>query len=532
MPHDDSGEADRVLVSMRGIVKRFGSVTAVADADFELRRGEIHALLGENGAGKSTLMNLLYGLERPDDGVIEVDGESVDFRSPQDAIALGIGMVHQHFQLVPRLTVAENVILGSVGTRRLRLPDMNTVARDVEELGDRYGLPITGSALVADLSVGEQQRVEILRALYQGARILILDEPTATLAPIEVDQLIEKLRLLAADGAAIVMITHHLDEVMSAAHRVTVLRYGSRVATVQADETTSLELARLMVGRDIKMLSEVGEGIEGATDGSTTVGPLVLEVKSLTSAGADRSTDGGSSHRTFTDIDFEVRAGEIITIAGVEGNGQGELEEALLGLLRPAAGHVTLDGQDVTGATPSQLFDAGVGFIHSDRYRRGLIRELPVAHNLVYDRIDRPPYGSRFWLNPRAIAQRGRELVEEFSIAVRTPMATAGTLSGGNAQKVVLARALGTELKLLVAAQPTRGLDVGAIEFVWEQLRSYRDAGLAILLITTDLAEVTALSDRVFVIYRGRLTETPTNREKIGMAMGGAGSRQPERVPE
>ena len=662
---------------MRGIVKRFGAVTAVAGAHFDLRPGEIHALLGENGAGKTTLMNLLYGLERPDAGVIEIDGEPVRLRSAQDAIGLGIGMVHQHFQLVPRLTVTENVILGASAwrrnknaipaadsqrldktatpasrsegrsgaapapddrrrnkttpaadddQRRVRLPDLGAAAAEIEELGSRYGLPVSGAALVADLSVGEQQRVEILRALYRGARVLILDEPTATLSPAEIDQLIGKLRGMADDGAAIVMITHHLDEVMAAADRITVLRAGANVATVPAGDTSPLELARMMVGREVAMLSEVGEASKvgeadeidearGSRDGqgdetsrdskadrsekagpaaakqtaadeargsggagqapsaaaaaetARTAGAVVLAVKGLASTAAhqdsnsrfgssrggvsqplastdthqDSNSKFGSSRdgvsqplasadahlsgasRAFSGVDLEVRASEIVTIAGVEGNGQAELEEALCGLRRPASGRIKLDGADVTGAAPRKLLDSGVGFIPSDRYRRGLVRGLSVAENLVCDRIDRPPYGQRFRIHPAAIAARGAELVDQFQIAARSPAADAATLSGGNAQKVVLARALRADLRLLIAAQPTRGLDVGAIEMVWDHLRAQRDAGVAILLITTDLTEVMALSDRCFVIYRGRLTETPLDREAIGMAMGGAG---------
>ena len=591
---------------MRGIVKRFGAVTAVAGAHFDLRPGEIHALLGENGAGKTTLMNLLYGLERPDAGVIEIDGEPVRLRSAQDAIGLGIGMVHQHFQLVPRLTVTENVILGTGSQRRnknaipaadsqrldktaapasrsegwsgaapaaddgrrnettpvaddgrrnettpaagdgrrVRLPDLGAAAAEIEELGGRYGLPVSGAALVADLSVGEQQRVEILRALYRGARVLILDEPTATLSPAEIDQLIGKLRGMADDGAAIVMITHHLDEVMAAADRITVLRAGANVATVPAGDTSPLELARMMVGREVAMLSEVGEAGEidearGSRDGRS----VVLAVEGLASAdahqdsnsrfGSSRSGIGqplasadahqGGASRAFSGVDLEVRANEIVTIAGVEGNGQAELEEALCGLRRPASGRIKLDGADITGAAPRKLLDSGVGFIPSDRYRRGLVRGLSVAENLVCDRIDRPPYGQRFRIHPAAVAARGAELVDQFQIAARSPAADAATLSGGNAQKVVLARALRADLRLLIAAQPTRGLDVGAIEMVWDHLRAQRDAGVAILLITTDLTEVMALSDRCFVIYRGQLTETPLDREAIGMAMGGAG---------
>ena len=540
------------VVAMRGIVKRFGAVTAVAGTHFDLRSGEIHALLGENGAGKTTLMNLLYGLERPDAGVIEIDGGPVRLRSAQDAIGLGIGMVHQHFQLVPRLTVTENVILGAGSQRRnqtipapddgqgdkttpttdhqrrVRLPDMGAAAAEIEELGGRYGLPVSGAALVSDLSVGEQQRVEILRALYRGARVLILDEPTATLSPAEIDQLIGKLRGMADDGAAIVMITHHLDEVMAAADRITVLRAGANVATVPAGDTSPLELARMMVGREVAMLSEVGEAGEASkaseideARGSRDGRSVVLAVEGLASTAAHQ---GGAS-RAFSDVNLEVRAGEIVTIAGVEGNGQAELEEALCGLRRPVSGRIKLDGADVTGAAPRKLLDSGVGFIPSDRYRRGLVRGLSVAENLVCDRIDRPPYGRRFRIYPAAVAARGSELVKRFQIAARSPAADASTLSGGNAQKVVLARVLRADLRLLIAAQPTRGLDVGAIEMVWEHLRAQRDAGVAILLITTDLTEVMALSDRCCVIYRGRLTETPLDREAIGMAMGGAGAR-------
>ncbi len=520
--HSSNGSADPV--SMRGIVKRFGSLTAVDGVDFDLRDGEIHALLGENGAGKTTLMNVLYGLERPNSGSIEVKGSPVAFRSPHDAISLGIGMVHQHFKLVPRLTVAENVILGYSGDRKVRLPDLDAVAGEIEALGERYGLPIRGGSIVRDLSVGEQQRVEILRALYRGARILILDEPTATLTPVEVEQLLEKLQLLVATGASIVIITHHLDEVMSAADRITVLRSGRNVATLAASDTSQVELARLMVGRDVKMLSVLteGRGTKGVVQESPS-GDAVLELDGLSSATQHGSAvEGSTSDRAYFDVSLEVRAGEIVSIAGVEGNGQSELEETLLGLHRPAEGRVLLNGNDVTRADPAELFAAGVGFIHSDRYRRGMIKDLSVAHNLVYDRIDQPPFGTRFSLNPRAIFARGAELIRAFSIAARSPSDAAGTLSGGNAQRVVLARALGTDLRLLIAAQPTRGLDVGAIEFVWEQLQRQRDDGLAILLITTDLDEVTALSDQCHVIYRGRLVETAIDRQLIGLAMGGA----------
>ena len=490
----------------------------MSSVDFDLRRGEIHALLGENGAGKTTLMNLLYGLLQPDEGTMEVDGSAVSFHSPQHAIEHGIGMVHQHFKLVPRLTVTENVILGSNKHRGVVLPDLARVGREIEQLGGRYGLPISASALVRDLSVGEQQRVEILRALYQGVKILILDEPTASLTPIEVDSLLEKLRRLADDGTSVVIITHHLDEVMSAADRVTVLRGGTRVTTVEAADTNQRELARLMVGRDVAMLLGPGAATRRAVPDSSRA---ILRLEGLTS---HRAAGGGSEHeRGYSDVHLDVHAGEIVTIAGVEGNGQTELEATLLGLRRPAAGRYVVDGRDVTHARPAQLLMSGIGFVHSDRYRRGLIREMPIAHNLVYDRIGRAPFGNRFSIDFVAIAARGAEVVNRFSILARSPNVAAGTLSGGNAQKVVLARAFSSRPRLVIAAQPTRGLDVGAIEFVWEQLRAQRDAGAAILLITTDLEEVLGLADRCYVIYRGGLTETPVDRERIGMAMGGIG---------
>ncbi len=515
---------DDPLVEMHAIVKRFGELVAVDGVDFELRRGEIHALLGENGAGKTTLMNILYGLERPDEGSITIDGLPATLHSPHDAIDRGIGMVHQHFKLVPRLTVTENVILGVSTDRGIRLPDLRATGLEILALGDRYGLPVSPDAQVRDLSVGEQQRVEIVRALYRGAQVLVLDEPTASLAPLEVEQLIDTLRGLTAHGTSVVIITHHLDEVMSAADRVTVLRRGRKVHTVAARDTNQRELARMMVGREVGILLAGEHGADRPP--SEVAGPPVLELQRLSSRhrAADGSeTDVGRDHeRGFTDVDLVVRGGEIVTIAGVEGNGQTELEEALLGLRRTVAGRYLVESHDVTNAPPRRLLAADIGFVHSDRYRRGMIRELPISQNLVYDRIDRTPFGTRWRIDFRRIAARGRELVQRFSIATRSADVPAGTLSGGNAQKVVLARAFASSPRLIVAAQPTRGLDVGAIEFVWNQLRSQRDAGIAVLLITTDMDEVLALSDRCYVMYRGALTETPVGEERIGLAMGGA----------
>jgi ABC-type uncharacterized transport system ATPase subunit len=537
------GAADghRPAVEMRGIVKRFGNVLANGGVDFDLRAGEIHALLGENGAGKTTLMNILYGLVRPDDGTILVRGEPVHLRSPQDAIAHGIGMVHQHFMLVPTLTVAENMIVGERGSLPLPKARLAEVAERVDALGQRYGLRVPSAVRVWQLSVGEQQRVEILRALYRDARILILDEPTATLAPAEVEHLLEKVRSMAEDGASIVIITHHLDEVMAFADRITVLRRGSNVATVRPADTSTADLARLMVGRDVSLaafleraelgdaaaaLDEVpepasapsGEGRDRTAPPGSGPGDPVLSVTDLSAAG-DRGTTA------LAGVSFRVGQGEILAIAGVEGNGQAELEEVLIGLRRPSTGSVRLLGHDVTGARPAAILESGVGFIPSDRYRRGLIRSLSVAENLVLDRIDRPPFGSRLAIHRKAILRHAGDLIRRFSIRVSGPAQPAGTLSGGNTQRVVLARVLTGDLRVLLAAQPTRGLDVGAIEFVWHRLREQQSRGVGIVLISTDLDEVMALADRCHVMYRGRLVgswdRATLDREAIGLAMGG-----------
>jgi ABC-type uncharacterized transport system ATPase subunit len=516
---------DAPAVGMRGIVKRYDAVLANDHIDFDLRAREIHALLGENGAGKTTLMNILYGLVRPDSGTIAVAGREVSIRSPQDATALGIGMVHQHFMLVPTLTVAENVVLGERGGLRLSRSELERVGRRIEELGSRYGLGVPARAFVSQLSVGEQQRVEILRAMHRDARIVILDEPTASLAPGEVDQLLGRLRAMAADGAAIVLITHHLSEVMAFADRITVLRRGRRVATVRPEETSLAELARMMVGRDVTLatfLEEVEAGGEAAESSAEVSGPgaaqPVLELREL-------RVTGSRGLEALRGVSLAVRPGEIVAMAGVDGNGQGELEEALCGLRLPSGGTVELAGEEVTGRRTADLLRAGMGVIPSDRYRRALILELSVADNLVVDRIDRPPFGGRASISPRAILDHANRLIARFRITVPGPTMPVRTLSGGNSQRVVLARVFSAEPVFLLAAQPTRGLDVGGIEFVWRQLRAQRDAGIGVLLISNDLDEVLALADRCYVLYRGRLVgEWPRarfDREAIGLAMGG-----------
>jgi simple sugar transport system ATP-binding protein len=523
--------AAETTLRMAGVVKRFGSVTALGGVDLDVRRGEIHGLLGENGAGKSTLMNVLYGLLAPDAGTILIDGEPVRMSSPQVAMRHGVGMVHQHFRLVPTLTVAENMVLGERRPFLLRKRHLRATAARLEELHQRYGLGIDPWAKISQLSIGEQQRVEILRALYRNAHILVLDEPTATLTPVESEQLLPKLRALADEGAAIVFITHHLDDVMRWADRITVLRRGENVATLAPAETSANELARLMVGRDVALAKvATGERFHAPRSAEQRVeaaapdgGPrVVLEVEGL-GALSDRGTPA------LEDVSLTVCAGEIVAVAGVEGNGQAELEQILFGLREPTRGNVRLGGEDITRATPAQRLDRRLGLIPSDRYRRGMVRPLSVAENLVLDRIDQPPFGSRFAVRRRAINQRAAELIDTFSIHVSGPEQLAGTLSGGNAQRVVLARVFSRELRCLIAAQPTRGLDVGAIEFVWEQLDAARRQGVAVLLISTDLDEVAALADRCCVIYRGRLLaqwpRAELDRERIGLAMGGVVGR-------
>ena len=501
------GEA--AALELHGITKRFGSIVANEAIDFELRRGEIHALLGENGAGKSTLMNVLYGLHQPDEGEILLDGETVQIHSPREAIRLGIGMVHQHFMLVPVMTVAENLVLGTE-PHAGPLLDYRAAAASTRELSERFGLAVDPGAKVEDLGVGAQQRVEILRALFRGARVLVLDEPTAVLTAQESQDLFRVLRALAQEGTSIVFISHKLNEVLDVSDRVTVLRRGRKVDTVDTSAADERSLARLMVGRDVLLRVEKRPHEPGE--------PL-LEV-------SDLHVDDDRGLPAVRGVSLTVRAGEIVGVAGVDANGQSELIEALTGLRRPASGSVRVGGRDVAGRGVRAALDAGLRSIAEDRHRRGLVLQFDLAENLCLHEYRRPEMSRFGWLSPRRMAQRARALLGEFDVRGGESQTPASSLSGGNQQKVVIARELSGEPHVLIAAQPTRGLDVGAIEFVHRRLIAERDAGRAILLVSLELEEIRSLSDRVLVIYEGEVAAElapSASEEEFGVVMTGGG---------
>lgn len=490
------------VVAVRGICKRFPGVVANDHVDLELRRGEVHALLGENGAGKSTLASVLAGLYQPDAGQLWLDGEPVVLKSPREALAHGIGMVHQHFRLVRRFTVAENVALGDRSQPILMsTPDVH---RDVVELGERYGLPIRPDALVADLTVGEQQRVEIVKTLYRGVDVLLLDEPTSVLTPQETEALFTTVRAMAADGKAVVFISHKLGEVLAIADRVTVMRDGRVVGSVATADTSVRELAQLMVGRSVDLEVHRAGGAAGAA-------VLTLE---------DVTVEQDARRGRLREVSLEVRAGEIVGIAGVSGNGQRPLAEVAAGLLTPDHGRVRIGGRDVTGRGTRAARAAGLAYVPEDRLGTGLAPSLTVAENLQLTRGHRPLLDRRRWT---AQAER---LMQEFDIRAPGPGTTTSSLSGGNLQKVLLARELDAGPTVIVAASPTRGLDVGAIEAVRGLLTSRRAEGCGVLLISEDLDEVLALSDRVLVLYEGRIVHACAAAEadvtELGLAMAGA----------
>jgi general nucleoside transport system ATP-binding protein len=503
-------------VEMRGIVKRFPGVLANAGVNFDVHAGEVHSLLGENGAGKSTLMRQLYGMYQPDGGQILIDGEPRIFHSPADAIRAGIGMVHQHFMLVPTLTVAENVALGLKSSRIVEL-DLDKVAARVGELAQAYGLKVDPTAYVWQLSVGEQQRVEIIKALYRGASLIILDEPTAVLTPQEVCDLFATLKRMVSEGQALVFISHHLNEVMEISDRVTVLRDGRLIDSRPISGVTRDELVKMMVGREVKPLA--AQPVEA--------GGVRLAVNDLHAMG-DRGLEA------LHGLDLEVRSGEIVGLAGVSGNGQRELAQCLAGLRKVTGGTIIVDGQDLTQASLHRHMEAGLAYIPEERMRDGAIRDFSVQENVFLHEHASPMFTHGIFLDFAKMAAHARDLVTQYTVKTPRLETPIKNLSGGNIQKLILARELSRRPKILIAAQPTRGVDIGATEYIHHRLLEQRGAGTAILLISEDLDEIRTLSDRIAVIYEGRIMgvverDTATV-EQIGMLMAGVRVEQPSTV--
>jgi len=498
---------DDLVLEMRDIRKEFPGVVANDRVSFDVRRGEVHALLGENGAGKSTLMNILYGLYRPDAGEIRLNGKRVTFSSARDAIQAGIGMVHQHFMLIPVMTVAENVVLGIEPSRRLLL-DEAVARRRVTDMAKTFNFAVDPDARVDEISVGQQQRVEIMKALYRNANVLILDEPTAVLTPQEASDLFEILRTLRREGISIIFISHKLNEVLDIADRITVLRRGKTIETVPREGASEKSLARAMVGRDVLLQVERKPAEPGRA---------LLEVKDL-HVRDDRGIE------KVRGVSFEVHEGEIVGIAGVDGNGQTELIDALAGLQTVEHGKITIDGKNISRATPRQALDAGVGHIPEDRQRRGLVLDFTIAENIALHDYAKAPDAKWGWIFPGRMIARAKRLIDDFDVRGGGPSTPAGGLSGGNQQKLVAAREVDRDPKVLIAAQPTRGLDVGAIEYLHRRLVTERDAGRAILLVSLELDEILSLSDRILVMYEGQIVGEHTgdvSEEQIGLEMLG-----------
>ncbi len=496
------------VLEARHITKRFPGVVANEDVNLKLYPGEILALLGENGAGKSTLMNIVYGLYKQTEGEIIVRGKPVEMSNPNDAIQLGIGMVFQHFQLVPVMTVAENVMLGSETIKR-GLLDTQQVAERITELSQRYGLAVDPYAMVEDLPVGVRQRVEIVKTLYRNADILILDEPTAVLTPQEIDGLFDVMELLRSQGKSIIFITHKLKEVMAVADRITVLRLGRTVGTVEPSKTDPQHLASLMVGRDVNLVVAKKPAVPGDP---------VLEVQDMVAL-----DDRGNV--VVKGVTFDVRAGEVLGVAGVQGNGQTELVYALTGLRPPAAGSIRILGQDVSKANPRQITEQGVAHVPEDRQKHGLVLSFPVSDNVALNTYYLPPFAKGLNMQQGAILAASEDLVEQFDVRTPSVHVNVSTLSGGNQQKVIVAREFSRPIKLLVASQPTRGLDVGSIEYIHSRIIQKRDEGTAVLVVSSELDEILALSDRIAVMYKGQILDIVpargTNKKHLGLLMAG-----------
>ncbi|WP_290769413.1 MULTISPECIES: ABC transporter ATP-binding protein [Exiguobacterium] len=497
------------VIEMLNIRKEFGTFVANDNITLQLRKGEIHALLGENGAGKSTLMNVLFGLYQPEGGEIRVHGKKVDIENPNIANELGIGMVHQHFMLVEKFTVTENIILGLEPKSGVTI-DRATARKKVMEISEQYGLRIDPDAKIEDISVGMQQRVEILKTLYRGADILIFDEPTAVLTPQEIQELIQIMKRLIAEGKSIILITHKLKEIMQVADRCTVIRRGRYIGTVEVDETVNEDsLAEMMVGREVNFDAEYSKADPQQ---------VVLDVQNLV-------VKDSRGLKVVEGLDLQIRAGEVLGIAGIDGNGQTELIEAISGLKKPESGKVLLNGKDVTGHTPRKMTEAGIGHIPQDRHKHGLVLDYSIRDNMVLQTYYKEPFSKRGLMNYKAVAEKAKALIEKFDVRTPSIDVPARALSGGNQQKAIIAREVDRSPDLLIAAQPTRGLDVGAIEFIHEQLIKEREKGRAVLLISFELDEILHVSDRIAVLYEGKIVgirdPKETTEQELGFLMAG-----------
>ncbi len=515
MEHTSHMDPNTVVIEMKEIVKKFGNFTANDHVNLTVHKGEVHAILGENGAGKSTLMNVLYGLYRPTSGTIAINGREVVLTSPKHAIELGIGMVHQHFMLIQPFTVTENIVLGVEPKKGIVL-DKAEARKRVVELSEKYGMKVDPDAKIEDISVGMQQRVEILKVLYRGADTLILDEPTASLTPQEIDELMEIIRNLTADGKSVILITHKLKEITACSDYCTIIRAGKYIQTVKVGEVDENKLAALMVGRDVNFVVDKQEQKPGET---------ALEVKDL-HAKDYRDVE------ILKGLNLKVRKGEIVGLAGVDGNGQTELVEILTGLKKAESGQITMLGQDVFNKTPKEIFDAGISSIPADRQKHGLILDFSIEDNLILQHFDKEPFSKKGILNRKEIRTNATELMEKFDVRPRNSEAKpAGTLSGGNQQKVIIAREVTNDKDLLIAVNPTRGLDVGAIEFVHKYIVEQRNKGRAVLLVSFELDEIMSLSDRIEVIFDGQIigsvNGSAADEKELGFMM--AGGKQNEK---
>lgn len=503
---------DAKVIEMKNITKKFGDFVANDSIDLTVHKGEIHALLGENGAGKTTLMNVLYGLYEPTFGEIYLNGKKIDITNPSIAIENGIGMVHQHFMLIETFTVVENIMLGMETTQKMGVLDVRRATKEVEQLSQKYGLHVDPNAKIHDISVGMQQRVEILKALYRGADILILDEPTAVLTPQEIDELMQIMRSLASQGKTIIIITHKLKEIKQVADFCTVIRRGKKIDTVKVKDVTEEDLASMMVGRQVSFEVDKGEA---------DIGDVVFKVDNLV-------IKDNRKLKAVDGLSLELHRGEILGIAGVDGNGQSEFIEGVTGLRPIESGTVNLNGKDVTNLSPKEIIESGMSTIPEDRQKRGLVLDFTVAENMILENYHKEPFSTKGRLNHKEISDYSKELIDKFDVRPRNEKHIAGELSGGNQQKVILAREISNDPDVLIAAQPTRGLDVGAIEYVHRYLVEQRDNGKAVLLISFELDEIMNVSDRIAVIFNGKIVDVIdakiADERTLGYLMAGGGT--------